>query len=78
MNRKEQTMNYDVTTSEIGRKFALVAGVACFALATGAATWTGGGDGVRWNDPANWGGAVPGAGGGRDDCVGGFAACGVQ
>lgn len=29
-------MNYDVTTSEIGRKFALLAGVACFALATGA------------------------------------------
>ena len=44
-----------------GRKFALVAGVVCFALAAGAATWSGAGDGTSWGDPANWGGALPGA-----------------
>ncbi len=26
-----------------------------------AATWTGGGDGSTWGDPANWGGSMPGA-----------------
>ncbi len=25
-----------------------------------AATWTGGGDGTSWSDPANWGGQLPG------------------
>ncbi|MBO7686996.1 MAG: autotransporter-associated beta strand repeat-containing protein [Kiritimatiellae bacterium] len=44
-----------------GRKFALVAGVVCFALVAGAATWSGAGDGTSWGDPANWGGALPGA-----------------
>lgn len=44
-----------------GRKFAFVAGVACFALVAGAATWSGAGDGTSWGDPANWGGALPGA-----------------
>ena len=24
--------------------------------------WTGGGDAVRWSDPANWGGTAPSAG----------------
>jgi hypothetical protein len=38
------------------------AALVAFTCAFGASrTWTGGGDGLRWSDAANWGGTVPGA-----------------
>ena len=38
--------------------FVLVAGVVCGTLAFAETyTWTGGGDGVSWKSPANWGGS---------------------
>ena len=38
--------------------------LAAHAMVATAATrtWTGGGDGVTWTDPANWGGTMPTAG----------------
>ena len=41
--------------------FALSA-VLAMALPAATRTWTGGGDGTTWTDPANWGGMVPTAG----------------
>ena len=38
--------------------FALSAALA-MALSAATRTWTGGGDGATWTDPANWGGTVP-------------------
>ena len=39
------------------RIFAYVAALVCACVE--AATWTGGGDGSSWGDPANWGGMLP-------------------
>ena len=40
---------------------ALFAACVCACAALRAATWSGAGDGTSWGDPANWGGAIPGA-----------------
>src|SRR5262245_24897343 len=38
--------------------------VCCAEASAVATTWTGGGDGVRWDDAANWNNGVPVGGGG--------------
>ena len=38
------------------------AGLAVVSVFARDAVWTGGGDGLRWSDPANWGGVAPAAG----------------
>ena len=48
------------STCSVWARAAFVAATV-FALTAQAATWSGAGDGSSWGDPANWGGAIPGA-----------------
>ena len=47
-------------TCSVWARAAFVAATV-FSLTARAATWSGAGDGSSWGDPANWGGALPGA-----------------
>ena len=46
------------------KRMFFAAVIVAVAMGATAATriWKGEGDGESWNDPANWGGTVPGAG----------------